>query len=274
MTFIGHLRHTKVAPLPDKDSHETESKATKKLPSPMIVNRKGRATLYGRFAHAVPQNLALGATTTEQDMLGISNLHPLEDPTLVGPHTMIPIIRRGESDSSWSVESSEEEIHPFHRAVISANVKTPRFEKAHLVGSPGDTPNSAATVAGLILQFETLGTRPPAMKIQYQQPRFRAKIPIAQNYQISLELFLAAIGEAPPAIISPKLVRIATEWHQTVEFNQVTQLGDSSHVSLSSSLNLLGAALDPTCANLDVQGIEEVALLRAVSHKRVLRGLV
>jgi hypothetical protein len=274
--------------------------------SPIIFDRKGRATLYGRFVHSFRRNLALEATITEQEMIGISNLHPVDDPalvgshikkpiirrcepeemigisnlhpvddpTLVGSHIKKPIIRRCESDSSRSRDSSLEEIQPFHGDLIPANVMAPRFEKAHLVDSAHDTPNSASTVAGIILHFEILGKRASAMKVQNQQPTFRAKKPIAEKHKISLELFLTAIGEVPPPIISTKLVRIASEWHSMVDLNQETQLDDSSHVSLSSSLNFLGAALNPTCANLEVQGIEEVVLLRAVSHQRELRGLL
>ena len=77
-----------------------------------------------------------------------------------------------------------------------------------------------------------------------------------------LELFLEAIGhETKTSIASPRLKRIATEWWQTVHTNQEKQHQEDTPVTLSKSLHLMTASLDPKCATLEVLALEELLFL-------------
>jgi hypothetical protein len=81
------------------------------------------------------------------------------------------------------------------------------------------------------------------------------------------ELFLEAIGhETKTSIASPRLRRIATEWWQTVHINQEKQHQEDTPATLSKSLHLMTASLDPKCATLEVLALEELLFLEQERH--------
>jgi hypothetical protein len=124
---------------------------------------------------------------------------------------------------------------------------------------------SPASVADRIAHFETMQHK-PVSNTPTQPMLAPIKKELADGKR--LELFLEAIGEVPPALTSPKLRRIATEWWQTVHLNKEKQQRDDTHMSLSSTHSLMEAALDPKCANLEVQALEELIVLeRAIAPK-------
>ena len=83
-----------------------------------------------------------------------------------------------------------------------------------------------------------------------------------QTEEKPLEIFLEAIGqESKTSITSPRLQRIATEWWQTVYINQEKQHQEDTFVTLSKSLHLMTASLDPKCATLEVLALEELLFL-------------
>ena len=253
------------ADLVSKELHDTiqDNKAQKPPMLPPTVSQHGFATLFGRFArHAVPSDHALANATTTSQFLAISQLHPLEDPTLVGPHTMVPVIRR-ESDSKneWSMDWTREEIHPIYGGSHHPKNNASRTCMKKNVDPPLECP---PIVADRIAQFETMRSGSKTTIMTSKRPSlvvsgFTKEGPALD--EIVLELFLHAIGETPPAGTSPKLVSIATEWWETVKRNQEVQLGDEAHVSLSSTFNLLDAALDPKCASLEVQALGRVGMV-------------
>jgi len=249
-----------------KESSNSSIKAAivaPKLPkSPPTVNRQGCATLFGRFSDATPSKCLLVTPNIEIKSRKISNLHPLEDPTLVGPNTLIPVIRRDCVSTEFSIDWNQEEIHPAYKSTTLSEPIVHTSKCLPLVEWPlSPRLSSPKTVTDRIAQFESMfkSTVMPQIKEADTEKE------ITGNQQ--LEKLLKAIGETPPTKTSRKLRRIAKEWWQTVHDNQVTQKDDDCHVDLSASLNFMGAALDPKCANLEVQALEELARLHAIPNR-------
>lgn len=112
--FNARLRRTIscATDLNPKASHEI-IKVKKVVQKPPTANCQGRPTLYGRFSgNIVPSNHVLAQATTERQFLELTKLHPMEDPTLVGTHTLIPLIRRHATSNEWLIDRTQQEIHP------------------------------------------------------------------------------------------------------------------------------------------------------------------
>jgi hypothetical protein len=122
---------------------------------------------------------------------------------------------------------------------------------------------SPVSVADRIALFETMQHNPHSITAASNPVLVPIKKVLADGKQ--LELFLEAIGEAHPPLAhtSPNLRRIAAEWWQTVSRNiRKQQHDDTQHLNLSFTHSLVEAALDPKCAHLEVQALEELIVLK------------
>ena len=146
---------------------------------------------------------------------------------------------------------------------------TPRsYPTIGSIQSPQDT---FATVADRIAHFESLCHNPVLVpfgsvmsKPDLPQHCIRRKKKNKERHsnQVFVHFFLQAIGQGTTvAMTTGKIQSIALVWWEIVQCNLKKQMEENGSMGCSSlaSFDLMTASLDPKCAMLEVEGMEELS---------------
>ena len=126
--------------------------------------------------------------------------------------------------------------------------------------------NTFITVADRIAHFETLCHNPilpPLGSILNKAASSQDFIEEEKEQHCNdtfVNLFLQAIGQGTTSTTTVKIRSIALVWWEIVQSNLVSQKEENGSLgALLSSFDLMTASLDPKCAMLEVEGMEELS---------------